>query len=221
MRLFSFESSINDKYPYKTGNEVCGVVVDKASGKGKVTLSGSGYRTVVVLTDYDPSKKDRYEYLDIRSKQTCMLHGAARVLFIQRWRAINSPTTTSNLPILSPGGAHIFTKGAMEIVIRLQIDALGRYSPPFDKSVLQSNVTLAQFFAWFKNASGCACPGPSLLKFACKDAMPEAVSTEIKIGEEEQFNAMREDIGIQYEKAKTFMPELKEFVVLVSAPQWR
>ena len=65
MRLFSFESSINDKYPYKTGNEVCGVVVDKASGKGKVTLSGSGYRTVVVLTDYDPSKKDRYEYLDI------------------------------------------------------------------------------------------------------------------------------------------------------------
>ena len=50
--------------------------------------------------------------------------------------------------------------------------------------------------------------------------MPMPQATEISAGNEDHFNYMRKDIKVQCEKAKRFMPELKEFVILVTVPGW-
>ena len=73
----------------------------------------------------------------------------------------------------------------------------------------------------FASQSG-HCPplGPPHLKFTFKDAMPSPTSTEIARGNEDHFNYMRKDIKIQCEKARKFMSDLREFVILVTVPGW-
>jgi hypothetical protein len=50
-----------------------------------------------------------------------------------------------------------------------------------------------------------------MLKLTLKDAMPVAKVTAIERGGEESFRKVRDDILVQFEKAKLFMPSLKEF----------
>ena len=91
----------------------------------------------------------------------------------------------------------------------------------WDKSVLRPEITNAEFFAWFANQTSCDPPdGPAVLKCTLKDAMPISIATEILRGSEGHFAYMRKDIKAQCEKATEFMPDLKEFVVLVTVPGW-
>jgi hypothetical protein len=109
----------------------------------------------------------------------------------------------------------------VDIVVRLQKDGKGRFSPSYDKSVLRPKVTIAEFFSWFAKQTGYGgMEGPSLLKFTFKDAMPAPKATGIARGNEDHFSYMRRDIKEQREKARTFMPDFQEFVILVTAPGW-
>lgn len=50
--------------------------------------------------------------------------------------------------------------------------------------------------------------------------MPIPQATEITAGNEDHFNYMRKDVKVQCEKARRYMPDLREFVVLVTVPGW-
>ncbi|KUJ24456.1 uncharacterized protein LY89DRAFT_22956 [Mollisia scopiformis] len=223
LELLSQESTVLDKLPYKTGAEVCGVVVDRRSGKGMVAITGKGYITLNVKTGPDESG-DRYQDIAVQPKQTCMLHGEAVVLFYKR-RQIQPEPPPQPPPFPSENHSQLqrpSTASDVDIIIRLQMDGSGKYSPAFDKSVLRPNrITTIEFFSWFASQSGhCPPQGPPYLKFTFKDAMPAPTSTEIVRGNEDHFNYMRKDIKIQCEKAKKYMADVKEFVILVTVPGW-
>jgi hypothetical protein len=224
MELLDEESTVHDKLPYKGGAEVCGAVVDRNSGKGLVAITGKGFITQNVITGQNESG-DRYQEINIQPKQTCMLHGDAVVLYYKR-RTLESaqhfvqpnpkvqdtnPTAATTASFPSP----------IEIIVRIQIDGTGKFSAPFDKSVLRPKVNTTQFFSWFSTQTrrGGSC-GPPCLKFTFKDAMPEPKATEVSRGNEDHFNYMRKDVKAQCEKAKSYMPNLKEFVILVTVPGW-
>jgi hypothetical protein len=220
LELLEQESTVLDKLPYKTGAEVCGVVVDKRSGKGMVAVTGKGYITLNVKTGLD-EPGERYQEVTIQPKQTCMLHGEAVVLFYKRRQVAPDSTSQTKPRSDSRGPSQSSTGSEVDIIIRLQIDGSGRYSSAFDKSVLRPRITTTEFFSFFANQSGhCAPVGPPYLKFTFKDAMPAPTSTEIARGNEDHFNYMRKDIKVQCEKAKKFMGDLKEFVILVTVPGW-
>jgi hypothetical protein len=50
--------------------------------------------------------------------------------------------------------------------------------------------------------------------------MPAPTSTDIARSNEDHFRYMLQDIKIQCDNAKAFMPELKEFAVLATVPGW-
>jgi hypothetical protein len=58
------------------------------------------------------------------------------------------------------------------------------------------------------------------LKFTFKDAIPAPRATEVLKGNEDHFDYMRKDVKTQCEKAKAYMPDLKEFAILVTVPNW-
>ncbi|KAH7319424.1 hypothetical protein BKA65DRAFT_101929 [Rhexocercosporidium sp. MPI-PUGE-AT-0058] len=273
--LMGDESTVKDKLPYKTGAEVCAVVVDKMSGKGLVTVSGRGYITLNITTGPEETG-ERFKEVTIQPKQTCMLHGGAVVLYFKRELGL-LPLPPSRPPIGRSEGDERYrgdrrplgsvydqgvnlaltqerhrdehplpppltlpskhaappqillredsqptpTTSPLDIKIRVQVDGTGRFSIPFDKSVLRPKVTTTEFFAWFASQSRHSPPQPPHhLKFTFKDAMPIPQATEITAGNEDHFNYMRRDIKAQCEKARRFMPELREFVILVTVPGW-
>ena len=226
IELLNEESTVHDKLPYKTGAEVCGTIVDRRSGKGLVTVTGKGFITQNITTGPEETG-ERYHQLNIQAKQTCMLHGDAVVLYYKR-RSIGSPqplqkasSQQSTQSAVSNTSAGSKDSPPIEIIVRLQIDGTGKFSAPFDKSVLRPKVNTTEFFSWFSTQTRRAGPhGPPCLKFTFKDAMPLPKATEVSRGNEDHFDYMRKDIKAQCEKAKAYMPELKEFVVLVTVPDW-
>ncbi|KAH7403234.1 hypothetical protein BKA64DRAFT_444119 [Cadophora sp. MPI-SDFR-AT-0126] len=273
-QLMHEESTIKDKLPYKTGAEVCAVVVDRMSGKGQVTVSGKGYVTLAIPTGPDETGS-RFKLAMILPKQTCMLHGGAVVLYFKRADIPPPSSPGPMIPIIeaddkyagggqppslsyNQGMSHAafrddrpppppplsqhsqyqqmlqsqksqstssnptsISASNVDIIIRVQVDGTGQFSIPFDKSVLRPKVTTTEFFSWFASQSRHSPPHPPRhLKFTFKDAMPTPQATEIVMGNEDHFNYMRKDIKAQCEKAKKFMPELKEFVILVTVPGW-
>lgn len=223
VELLGQESTVLDKLPYKTGAEVCGVVIDKRSGKGMVAITGKGYITLNVKTGPEESG-DRYQEVSIQPKQTCMLHGEAVVLFYRRKPIPSEPAPIQQQASQSSNPASSQQPSQApepEITIRLQIDGTGKYSSPYPKSVLRPKITTTEFFSWFATQTGHTQPhGPQFLKFTFKDAMPVPTSTEIQIGNEDHFGYMRRDVKMQCEKARKWMVGLREFGVLVSVPGW-
>jgi hypothetical protein len=113
------------------------------------------------------------------------------------------------------------TAPAPDIVIRLQVDGTGRLSVPYEKSALRTKIIVTEFFAWFANQTGHGgSKGPSSLKFTFKDAMPLPTSSTITRDNEDHFNLLRKDIMTQFEKAKKYVPYLKEFAIVVTDPGW-
>ncbi|KAE9368700.1 hypothetical protein N431DRAFT_415338 [Stipitochalara longipes BDJ] len=226
VELLNEESTVHDKLPYKGGAEVCGAIVDRNSGKGLVTVTGKGFITQNVITGLDQTG-DRYQEIHIQAKQTCMLHGDAVVLYYKR-RTHTSPQPALQpspkppiLPATNTTTSTTSSTSAIEIIVRLQIDGTGKFSAPFGKSVLRPKVNTTEFFSWFSTQTRRGGPhGPPCLKFTFKDAMPEPKATEVSRGNEDHFNYMRKDVKAQCEKAKAYMPDLKEFVILVTVPGW-
>jgi hypothetical protein len=50
--------------------------------------------------------------------------------------------------------------------------------------------------------------------------MPAPTSSTIAQANEDNFNLMKRDLKAQFEKAKEFVPNLKEFLVVVTDPGW-
>jgi hypothetical protein len=227
LEVLGEESTIHDKLPYKTGAEVCGAIVDKNSGKGLVAVTGKGFITQNVITGQNETG-DGYQEIIIQAKQTCMIHGDAIVLYYKRRTPASVPHSLQLNPkpetpqsTNSNTSTKAYTTSSVEIITRLQIDGTGKFSAPFDKSVLRPKVNTKEFFSWFSTQTGCGGPhGPPCLKFTFKDAMPVPKATEVMRGNEDHFNYMRKDVKTQYEKAKAYMPDLKEFVILVTVPGW-
>jgi len=191
-----------------------------------VTVTGKGFITQNVITGLDQTG-DRYRELNIQAKQTCMLHGDAVVLYYMRRTLASSQNPLQPSPgpqILPATNTTVSTTSypsAIEIIVRLQVDGTGKFSAPFDKSVLRPKVNINEFFSWFSMQTRRGGPhGPPCLKFTFKDAMPEPKATEVSRGNEDHFNYMRKDVKEQCEKAKAYMPDLKEFVILVTVPGW-
>lgn len=108
--------------------------------------------------------------------------------------------------------------GEINILFRLQFNQMGMFSALYGKSILRPSVTATAFFEWFGTQAGCETP--TQLKFTFKDAMPAPYSTRVAAGNEDHFRLMRKDIKMQCTKAGSFMPGLREFVVLISVPGW-
>jgi len=228
VELLSDESTVHDKLPYKTGAQVCGGVIDRNSGKGLVTITGKGFITQNIPTGPEETGT-RYQEVSIQPKQTCMLHGNAVVLYYKRrdisfsslqpapnqgkFQASQSASSAMSSPAISTS--------PVEIVVRLQMDGAGKFSAPFDKSVIRPKVNTTEFFSWFSTQTRRGdSQGPPCLKFTFKDAMPIPKATEVSRGNEDHFDYMRKDIKAQCERAKAYMPDMKEFVVLVTVPGW-
>jgi hypothetical protein len=108
-----------------------------------------------------------------------------------------------------------------EISVRVQTDGAGKVSTRYSKWVLRPEITTTDFFAWFAQQTGRGrSEGPPSLRFTFKDAMPAPTSSTIAQANEDHFNLMKRDLKAQFEKAKEFVPNLKEFLVVVTDPGW-
>jgi len=110
---------------------------------------------------------------------------------------------------------------APEISVRLQIDGVGKVSVSYSKWVLRPKITSRDFFAWFASQTGRGGnEGPPSLRFTFKDAMPCSMSSTIVQANEDHFNLLKRELRTQFERAKDWVPNLKEFVVFVADPGW-
>jgi hypothetical protein len=108
-------------------------------------------------------------------------------------------------------------QNAAKIVIRIQIDGLGRLSRSYDKSVLNTSITNERFFTWFEQQTGRACS--QKLKFNFKDAVSTKPSS-IEKGNEDHFGLMVRDIKRKFKRAKVYTPDMNEFCIVVTDPMW-
>ncbi len=116
---------------------------------------------------------------------------------------------------------------AAEIQVRLQKDAAGHFTAPHDFAFFATITTMELLFDWFSRRTGRGGPfGPERLRVTLKDAMPVAKYYDLERGyggaefANAELQRMKEDIMNEYEKTKAFMPDLKEFAVLVVDPFW-
>jgi hypothetical protein len=121
----------------------------------------------------------------------------------------------------------ILPAATAEIKLRLQKDAAGHFTEPLDFTLFTSPDCLQNFFHWFAKQTGRGGDlGPERLRITLKDAMPVAKTYELYrvYGEAalvmEKLQRIKEDIVLECERAKRFMPELKEFGILVGDPGW-
>lgn len=80
VKLASEETTADNDYKYQRSPNVCGVVVDKSSGRGYVQITGGGKDTEIVHTGRDGD--GGYCLLEISEGQSCMLYGRPTVLYI-------------------------------------------------------------------------------------------------------------------------------------------
>ena len=114
-----------------------------------------------------------------------------------------------------------------EIQIRLQKDAAGHFSASHPFAILQS-MELQDFFEWVAHETGRdGALRPEKLRFVLKDAMPVARTLEVYSGwglfdekMEGEWRGVRGEIVRECERAKAFLPDLREFGVLVVDPGW-
>jgi hypothetical protein len=160
---------------------------------------------------------------------------------VTRPRASDFPTVVSRLPrqevptndkiqpAFSPGRREqlILPAATADIKLRLQKDAAGHFTEPLDFALFTSADCLQNFFHWFAKQTGRGGElGPERLRITLKDAMPVAKTYDLYrvYGEAalvmEKLQKIQDDIVVECERAKRFMPDLKEFGVLVGDPGW-
>jgi hypothetical protein len=207
--------------------DACGAVVDKYSAKGIVAITAHGFPIQQVDTGQGPIGEP-YAELTIEAGQTCVIHGSSTVLYYKPRKISVSdvaPRPPQPRAATQPGESSIHQEvkfpSSPEVTIRLQMDEVGRFSGPYDISVWRPKVKTTEFFAWFGSQTGRGgARGPPLLTFTLKDAMPDQKSRDIAILNEGDFRWMRKYILTQFDKAKLYMPGLKDFAVLVTDPGW-
>jgi hypothetical protein len=212
------------------------VIVDKNSAMGIVVITERGYTVEQADTGQDVYM-DQYTELTLSDGQACVIHGSSTVLYykvepqtsVQSQEKWNPPPGTA-LPSQAPQTSQPYTgedaqrdqplipPPTTEIKFRIQIDNQGHFSASHPFSVLYTSDDVDYFFSWFgKHTSH----RPRRLRFTLKDAMPDAKVYQIVNGHSQAFQQMRGEVLRESEKAKGFMPDLKEFWLLVADPEWR
>ncbi|CZR64899.1 uncharacterized protein PAC_14799 [Phialocephala subalpina] len=207
--------------------DACGAVVDKYSAKGIVAITAHGFPVQQVDTGQGVIG-DPYAELIIGVGQTCLIHGSSTVLYYKpRKVSVSDQALRPSQPRAAPQPRECTYElekpppSPAEITIRLQVDEVGKFSAPYDFSVWRPKIKTTEFFAWFGGQTGRGgANGPQLLAFTLKDAMPDRITLNIPILNQGDFRWMRKCIMTQFDKAKSFMPGLKNFAVLVTDPEW-
>lgn len=105
------------------------------------------------------------------------------------------------------------------VVLRLQVDARGRLSHPYDQFVLRDIYRVTQFFRWFAAETSFDIEeGPLYLRFTFRDTMPLPISRIVGRTSQDDFNKLREDLESRSDASEFF--GIKEFSVVVSVPGW-
>lgn len=108
-----------------------------------------------------------------------------------------------------------------EILLRLQMNGAGKLSDVYGKWALGPSVKVAEFFAWFASQTGRGGDeGPPSLTFTLKDAAPCPMSSTMTQSNDDLFSSMKRDLLSQLDKTRSYVPNLNEFVVLVTDPGW-
>jgi len=125
---------------------------------------------------------------------------------------------TTELQTLNNNNIDNSNSSTAKIVIRIQTDGHGKLSRSYDKSVLNARTTSERFFTWFEHETGgFTCSGR--LKFEFKDALPTK-SSVIARDNDDHFELMVHDIKRKFERAKEYMPDMNEFCIVVTDPEW-
>jgi hypothetical protein len=225
----------------------CGVVVDVRSGAGKVLVVGKDNSVLNSISTSPLSPGLPYMDIQIPDGYMCEVQGYATMQLYSKFPAYPTPQSSPIKEVVlikrnqdvstpqSPNNPKVATTikaSTSEILIRLQISAAGQFSLPYQKDVMRPKITTTEFLSWFLTQSNYCMQSPNnsliesslqkpkRLRFTLKDAMPRPKATELVIGDESYFVYMRKYIKGQYEKAKAFCPELREFVILVTVPEW-
>jgi hypothetical protein len=104
-----------------------------------------------------------------------------------------------------------------KIVIRIQVSASGQLSNAYPHTVLSARTKCSKFFSWFEQETNRQCSGK--LKFDFKDALP-AKSSVVERSNEDHFELMVGDIKRKFARAVKLAPDLKEFCIVVTDPEW-
>jgi hypothetical protein len=203
-------------------------VIDKYSAKGIVLITVRGSPVEQVDTEQGMIGK-RYVELMIGVGQTCVIHGSSTVLYykprkISTLGQARRPTLPRVATQPEASSIHELIKppcSTSKIIIRLQMNEMGKFSMPYNFSVWTYKIKTTEFFAWFGSQTGRGgVRGPSLLTFTLKDAMPNRKSLDVARLDENDFRWMRRHIIKQMDKAISFMPGLTDFTILITEPTW-
>jgi len=107
------------------------------------------------------------------------------------------------------------------VVVRIQVNAYGMASDPYELAVLGPEVNNVDFFGWFAKETGYAgSDWPPQLRFSFRDVLPRPKENIIPRGNEEYFEYMKNDITPMCGRSAKCMPGLAEFMILVTVPGW-
>lgn len=81
VELDDCETTGENNYPYKVGPDVCGAVIDKRSGKGKVVITSGGDSRVIQTDPQMPG--DQFDEVKIADGETCMIYGTSTIIYIR------------------------------------------------------------------------------------------------------------------------------------------
>ncbi|PVH75954.1 hypothetical protein DL98DRAFT_303838 [Cadophora sp. DSE1049] len=126
--------------------------------------------------------------------------------------------------VLAPGsrdlGQGLGCQHIVSVVLRLQLDASGKLSHPYDRFVLRDIYTVTQFFEWFAAETTFDIQeGPLYLRFTFRDAMPLPTSRIVGRTSQDAFNKLRDDLESESQDTGIFFG-IREFSVVVSVPGW-
>jgi hypothetical protein len=132
------------------------------------------------------------------------------------WANSHSPQNQESKPTLQDALPSP-TPPSPNIVIRIQVSASGQLSNAYPHTVLSHRTKCSKFFSWFEQETYRQCSGK--LKFDFKDALP-AKSSVVERSNEDHFELMVSDIKRKFVRAVKLAPDLKEFCVVVTDPEW-
>ena len=222
-------------------------MVDVRSGTGKVRVVGKDNLVLNSISTGPLSPGLPYMDIQIPDGYMCEVQGYAAIqlysklpayptpqsspinemILIKRDQDVSAPHSPNNLKVTMTIRA-----STPDILVRLQILPAGQFSLPYHKDVMHPKITTTEFLSWFLSQSNYCMQSrnsslinsslhkPKRLRFTLKDAMPRPKATELVIGDDGYFVYMWKYIKDQFEKAKAFCPELREFVILITVPGW-
>lgn len=217
--------------------------IDRKSSSGIVAVTASG--KTIDQVDTGQTTDEPYVELVIQKGQACVTYGNPTVLFYreredqfqgrkdtvplppqqerpripgigQLFNSLPPPPTNTRTPLPSS-----IPTSDPQITIRLQIDSDGRFSTPYDLSIIHRHIRSCDFFAWYDKWINL--PSRSYTKFlhfTLQNAVPQPKSVTVSRDVDSDYQNVKDLISERYERTIAILPGLKEFSVLITRPGW-